>query len=254
MNARLTASLAALLLTAMALTACTGGEGEDGTGEAATATATRTSVRPRPANPPAPVPTTPTPAGTPESAEVAADRAVLKTLYHATGGRDWHENKNWLANAPLDTWYGVTTDSNGRVTELILTVGLTGSIPPKLGSLTRLERLVLGSNVVPEGVPPHNYLSGPIPPELGMLARLKELVLSNNELSGPIPAELGALVYLEKLDLRENQLSGPIPAELGALAHLERLELWEKPAERAQSHRNWATSSTWNSWASAGTT
>ena len=129
MGTRLTALLAALLLAVPALVACTGGGVGAGRGEA-------TAI------------TTPTPTATatrtPESAEVTADRAALVALYHATGGEGWRESTNWLTDTPLGEWYGVTTDSDGRVTELALLVGMTGPIPPELGSLTRLERLVLG--------------------------------------------------------------------------------------------------------------
>ena len=130
MDKRLTALLVALLLAA-ALAACTGGGDETGAG-GATPAVVRTPTA------------TPTPIATPEPAEVAADRAVLVALYHATGGEDWYASTNWLTNTQLGEWYGVTTDSDGRVTELALLVGMTGPIPPELGSLTRLERLVLG--------------------------------------------------------------------------------------------------------------
>ena len=184
MNARLTALLAALLLAVLALVACTGGGDEAGPG-APTATVT-------------PTPTA-TPIPTPEPPEVAADRAALVALYHATGGDNWLDSTNWLTDAPLGEWHGVTTDSDGRVIDLELLVGMRGPVPPELGALTRLERLYLGQPLHPFGLV--NYLSGPIPPELGKLARLRELVLWNNELSGPIPAELGDLVQLDRLDL-----------------------------------------------------
>ena len=153
MGARLTAVLAALLLAVGALAACTGDWDYDDPAEA-TATATRTPTpRPRPTAIPIP---------TPESAEVAADRAVLVAIYHAKGGEGWYEpwKTKWLSAAPLGEWSGVTTDGDGRVTELVLLVGMTGPIPPELSSLTRLERLVLGGVLHPDGRV--NYLSGPI--------------------------------------------------------------------------------------------
>ena len=48
------------------------------------------------------------------------DRAVLKILYHATGGPNWYDNRNWDSDAPLDDWEGVGTDDSGRVTVLDL--------------------------------------------------------------------------------------------------------------------------------------
>ena len=52
-------------------------------------------------------------------------------------------------------------------------------------------------------------LSGTIPPELGSNAQLTRIDLSSNRLSGSLPAQLGNLVSLASLDLRGNLLSYP---------------------------------------------
>ena len=112
---------------------------------------------------------------------------------------------NWLSDVPISQWYGITSDANGRVTELHLSGNqLGGEIPAELGSLANLEGLYLGGN----------QLGGEIPAWLGSLANLKELDLGGNQLSGEIPAELGNLANLEELDLGGNQLSGCIPSSL----------------------------------------
>ena len=67
------------------------------------------------------------------------------------------DDANWLSNRPLGEWRGVSTDADGRVTQL------------SLGD---------------------NRLSGPIPLELGNLANLESLYLNGNQLSGCVPAEL----------------------------------------------------------------
>ena len=157
-----------------------------------------------------------------------SDRAVLVALYNAKDGANWPSNRNWLSNAPMWQWHGVTTDGDGRVTKLYLYSNqLTGEIPAELGSLTNLELLHL----------PNNQLTGEIPAELGDLTSLERLWLSNNQLTGEIPAELGSLTNMVWLYLSNNQLTGEIPAELGSLTNLTILYLYsnrltgEIPAE-----------------------
>ena len=148
--------------------------------------------------------------------DAATDRAALVAFYNATGGANWGNNGNWLSNAPIGAWHGVTTDSDGRVTHLDLrTNQLTGEIPAELGNLTNLTHLYLSGN----------QLTGEIPAELGNLTNLIRLHLSSNQLTGEIPAELGNLTNLEGLHLYSNQLTGEIPAELGNLTNLIRLHL-----------------------------
>ena len=48
------------------------------------------------------------------------DWEVLAALYNATVGPNWKDNDNWLNDAPIGEWHGITTDGNGRVIELDL--------------------------------------------------------------------------------------------------------------------------------------
>ena len=49
--------------------------------------------------------------------------------YNATDGANWTDKTNWLSKKPIGEWHGVTTDSDGRVTRLILSGNnLNGSI------------------------------------------------------------------------------------------------------------------------------
>ena len=171
---------------------------------------------------------------------VSPDRASLVALYNATGGANWTNNTNWLTTAPIGQWHGVTTDGNGRVTNLDLNDNqLSGTIPTQLGNLANLEELLLTRNQLTGTIPAElgsltsmeilalggNQLTGTIPTWLGSLANLEELYLWENELTGTIPAEMGSLANLRSLSLRDNQLSGEIPPELGSLANLEWLRL-----------------------------
>ena len=156
------------------------------------------------------------------SATPAPDRAALTALYEATGGDSWTRNDNWLSEAPLDQWFGITANDADEVSEVNLYSNeLSGEIPSELGNLTNLETLKLD----------RNELSGEIPSELGNLTNLETLKLSWHELSGEIPSELGNLTNLETLWLDgnpwswPNALSGEIPSELGNLTNLKYLSL-----------------------------
>ena len=68
------------------------------------------------------------------------DRSVLVALYKAMDGPNWTYKENWLSAAPLDEWYGVTTDYKGRVAKLQLGRNqLTGTISMELTRLTKLH-------------------------------------------------------------------------------------------------------------------
>ena len=157
------------------------------------------------------------------------DRGVLEVLYDSTGGESWTNRRNWKTSTPLGDWYGVTTDTAGRVTELDLGGNeLTGIIPAALGDLELLQTLHLGGRIDPTSRQwlTTNALTGPIPDELGRLENLSSLRLGWNELTGRIPDALGNLTRLESLSLSWNELTGPIPAALGRLSNLRSLSLW----------------------------
>ena len=116
-----------------------------------------------------------------DRSRMTTDMAALVALYNGTNGANWKTNTNWLSEAPLVSlwdWHGVTTDQNGRVTELALA---------------------------------SNDLSGTIPAELGErnLTKLQRLDLSENELSGAIPLTLMTLSQLSVLDIRSTTLCAP---------------------------------------------
>ena len=151
--------------------------------------------------------------GTSEITVANPDRAALVALYRATGGPNWTNSENWLTDAPLEDWYGVSTDRNGRVWNLSLSWNaLAGSVPPEIGNLSQLIILTLNgtynnryARTVGSG------LTGPLPQELARLSNLEYLYLNTNRLTGEIPAELGDLSNLHFLHLDGNELTGPLP-------------------------------------------
>ena len=155
-----------------------------------------------------------------------SERQALEALYEATDGPNWVNDENWLTDAPLGEWFGVTTNQEGRVIRLEMSYwdrdagqwisnNVSGPIPPELGYLSSLDYVQFFAN----------KLTGPIPPELGKLANLTTLDFNANELSGVIPPELGGLAKLTSLSLNSNDFSGPVPPELGGLSNLTLLWL-----------------------------
>ena len=164
------------------------------------------------------------------------DRATLMVLYNSLGGASWTDKTNWgETGVAIGTWYGVSTNANGRVTDLDLSSNnLRGTLPADTGTLTNLITLDLSDNSLSGTIPDlsaltqlqnlylgDNQLSGAIPDWLGSLTGLQDLSLRDNRLTGPIPEELGDLNQLDLLYLDDNQLSGAIPAALGGLSGLQ---------------------------------
>ena len=155
-----------------------------------------------------------------------SERAALMAFYHALDGENWEDNTNWCSDQPLGTWFGVTTDAEGHVTELMLLNNrLTGPFPKEIKFLKHLQRLSIGqswnSTVVPT-----TGLSGTIPKEIGELRELTTLSISGHlSLTGNIPPEIGKLTKLEGLSLPYNNLTGNLPAEIRNLTRLKYISL-----------------------------
>ena len=132
---------------------------------------------------------------------VATDKAALVALYNATDGANWTTNTNWTTDQALSSWHGVTTNSDDRVTALVLNSNsLDGPLPAALGDLSELEQLDLRDNA----------LSGALPTELGNLTNLTSLLLNESRaLTGPLPDGLRELSDLETVNIEKTELCAP---------------------------------------------
>ncbi|XP_010501246.1 PREDICTED: probable LRR receptor-like serine/threonine-protein kinase At1g56140 isoform X2 [Camelina sativa] len=88
---------------------------------------------------------------------------------------------------------------------------LTGSLPPAIGNLTRMQWMTFGINA----------LSGPVPKEIGLLTDLRLLSISSNNFSGSIPDEIGNCAKLQQIFIDSSGLSGRIPLSFANLVDLE---------------------------------
>lgn len=62
------------------------------------------------------------------------DSLTLVTLYNSLEGDNWTENTNWLTDQPINTWYGVTVNGEGCVSQLYMTENnIGGQLPPEIG-------------------------------------------------------------------------------------------------------------------------
>ncbi len=158
---------------------------------------------------------------------VTIEREALQAFYTALDGDGWTSQNDaditndWdFTNQITNNWYGVTLSNDGKHIRWIELDenNLTGSIPPQIGNLTNLNRLVLR----------FNNLEGNIPIEVGNLTNLKNLWLRSNKLEGEFEELIDILVnipQLESLRIHHNEFTGTIPKEIQNMTSLGSLEL-----------------------------
>ena len=159
----------------------------------------------------------------PTAVGVAADRGALERFYVVTGGgTDWKVGTNWLTTEELlSDWHGVTTDSNGRVTHVVLTNNqLTGTITVAVDQLENLEQLILSGN---------DELTGQLPEELRHLSHLGILNVSGTNVCVPTDADFQA--WLATITFQGGTVCDPpaAPKNLTTMAGNTRVTLaWTK--------------------------
>jgi hypothetical protein len=151
---------------------------------------------------------------------------ILKEFYRATNGANWTRNDNWLTNAPLKDWFGVTvmSDLTEEVTSLLLpNNNLDGTVPESFAQLHTVVSLDLQANSLMGLLPSfegwyflqhvdlsRNYFLGEVPASLMRRGSLQALNLSHNQLYGSLPDEM-SLSSCKHLDLSHNMFDGTLP-------------------------------------------
>ena len=179
----------------------------------------------------------------------ASEQKALLEIYDQCGGSGWAEGYNWRAASGADKYAGVIIEG-GHVQGIALDgVGLTGQLPKSFFTAFPELRLVGLSN---------NKLSGPIPEAFGTLTKLQALMLSSNLWTGQLPnldklvnlkilhlanfynvddkdnvisevtgtlPDISKMPQLEYLDASYSNLSGQLPEQIGLCRNLQVLEL-----------------------------
>ncbi|KAH7537857.1 hypothetical protein FEM48_Zijuj03G0137500 [Ziziphus jujuba var. spinosa] len=184
-----------------------------------------------------------------------------------------HYNNSSTPPSPCK-WFGITCDMAGSVTAINLAYtglrgtlqnldfssfpnllrldlkfnNLTGTIPPNIGMVSKLQFLDLSTNSLNGSLPlslanltqvyeldvSRNHITGILDPFLFPdgssqskkgLVSMKNLLFQDNQLGGRIPEEIGNLKFLVLLALDGNYFNGPIPQSLANLSHLSILRL-----------------------------
>jgi len=149
-------------------------------------------------------------------------RFSLASFYFATGGDASWEKNDWLDGPECgddnqEAWFGINCNPDGDVRALVLDAwGLSGTIPPEVGHLYKLENLILKNNP---------KLTGWIPVSFSHLSKLRQLGLYNNNLSGVLPDIFEHTKSLKFINLESNDIYGSIPPEIAHLKSLETLVL-----------------------------
>ena len=130
-----------------------------------------------------------------------SDSLALVEFYEMTNGENWTDHSGWLTTAPLDEWYGVSTNG-ARVTKINITNNnLVGSLPSSLYGMNALEEFFIFNA----------ELNGQLSEDLYQLQNLRVFGCSFCGLSGQIPGHLDTLHNLENVRLDRNNFTGTLP-------------------------------------------
>ncbi len=136
---------------------------------------------------------------------------LLVQFYNSTKGESWTNSTNWLSDAPVSEWFGITVGGN-HVTAIELSNNNIEGAIISFSDLTKLERLDLANN----------KLSGDILTLINNLNNLKYTNLANNQLFYSSYSGLNAY-KLEHLILANNNIGSL--QKITFLKMLQRVEI-----------------------------
>ncbi|KAK1425797.1 hypothetical protein QVD17_21157 [Tagetes erecta] len=162
------------------------------------------------------------------------------------------------ASFSIDSFFTVVTKLQTLKKLTLVSLGLWGTLPPKVDRFWSLEVMNFSSNFIDGQIPSsvssiknlsvvdlsHNLLNGSVdlkglknlefldlgsnylgPNYPSLSYNLVSITLKNNSFRIQIPSDLVKFVHLERLDLSLNKLVGPIPTSLFSLSSIQYLNL-----------------------------
>ena len=149
-----------------------------------------------------------------------ADSLALVAIFNATGGAEnWNADRVWDLTKPINEWYNIKLNEDGRVTQVNLpkgTITTEWTLPAAVGDLTEMTNFrIIGTN-----------LTGAIPEEIYNLTKLVSLYLTNNTPTWSLSSKIAGMTDLKDLYIDQNpNLTGTLPKELGQLKKLANINV-----------------------------
>ena len=175
---------------------------------------------------------------------ISEERLILEKIFNLVFTPS-SENKYWMTDNPICTWYGVTCNDDFEdkgVIEINLESNSLGvdnledldAVSKLFFELPSLKMLNVRGNKVPLKM---DYIRNAKNLTLlqlsatgltsiqgiGQATKLKELHVTENKLKGDFPDELFDLPNLEKLYISFNNIDGTLPTQIGTLTKLKEL-------------------------------
>ncbi|GLJ32084.1 hypothetical protein SUGI_0646030 [Cryptomeria japonica] len=125
-------------------------------------------------------------------------------------GKFFVSNKTLSSAFSLDSFMTTLYKLSSLKVLSLVSLGLWGPLPGKIGRLSSLDILNVSSN----------YFYGNIPQELSLLRNLHTLILDDNMFNGTVPDWLSAFPSLTSLSFKNNFFSGALPSSLSTLQTL----------------------------------
>ncbi|NME70209.1 T9SS type A sorting domain-containing protein [Flammeovirga aprica] len=151
-----------------------------------------------------------------------AEYGALVDIYNKLGGDFWKNTNNWMTDADVSEWYGVSVIDRKVVAINLSNNGLWGTIPPSIAHLQYITSLDLSVNGIsgmdaPEMEMPlleelslhRNYIQA-LPDSLNRMSALSTLRLTNNTLLPDVEYVLNRMSSLTALYIDNNDLGDTV--------------------------------------------